>query len=64
MGTSAAAIEQAIIDKLDAGACNFVRGGTYSPWVNCFIKAVAEGVYQELQNLSDTAGNPPSPTHT
>jgi len=64
MGTSAAAIEAAIKTHLDTGACSFTRGGTYSPWLDCFIKAVAEGVYQELQNLSDTAGNPPSPTHT
>ena len=56
MGTSAAAIETAIINRLNAGACSFARGGIYSPWLDCFIKAVAEGVYQELQNLVDNDG--------
>jgi len=64
MGTSAAAIEAKIKSHLGDGGCTFIRGGTYSPWLDCFIKAIAEGVYDELQNLSDTAGNPPSPTHT
>ena len=61
MATSADAIEAAILSKLNA-TCAFDTTEEYS-WLSCFIRAIAEGVYQELQNLADTAGTPPSPAH-
>ena len=61
MPTSAAAIEAAIIAHLQAN-CDMDLDNEHSH-VRCFVNAIAEGVYDELQNLSDTAGTPPSPTH-
>lgn len=61
MATSAAAIEAAIIARLQAN-CDVNLTNEHSQ-LQCLISAIAEGVYDELQNLSDTAGTPPSPTH-
>jgi len=61
MATSAAAIEAAIIAQLEAN-CDVDLGSEQSQ-LQCFINAIAEGVYAGMQALSDTAGTPPSPTH-
>jgi len=61
MATSAAAIEAAIIAHLQVN-CDVDLDNEHSQ-LHCFISAIAEGVYDELQNLEDTAGAPPSPTH-
>ena len=61
MATSADAIEAAILSHLN-DTCNFDSSNEHS-FLTCLVRAIAEGVYEELQNLEDTAGNPPSPSH-
>lgn len=61
MATSASAIEAAIISHLEAD-CDVNLDNEYST-LSCVISAIAKGVYDELQNLTDTAGSPPSPAH-
>ena len=56
MSTSAADIKAKILEYLDSGACSFTRGGTYSPWMDCFIEAISQGIYFELKNLEDDDG--------
>lgn len=62
MSTSAAAIKSAILSHL-AADCDFELTNEFS-FLECFIEALAKGLYEELQKLQDTAGNPPSPSHT
>ena len=60
MATSAANIKAAVIGHLQAQG--FVLTNEHS-WMEQFVEALASGIYDELQNLDDTAGSPPSTGH-
>lgn len=61
MATSAAAIEAAIIARLQVN-CDVDLTNEHSQ-LQCLIRSFAEGMYDELQNLDDIAGGPPSVGH-
>ena len=60
MSTSANAIANALKTALDAKG--FDRTDPHSK-MDDFVDAFAAALYGELQNLEDTAGDPPSPAH-
>ena len=60
MATNASAITASITSALLA---NGFTTGPLSQW-GLLIDAIGKGVYAELQNLDDNAGNPPSTGHS
>lgn len=52
MATSGDAIKAAILARLENTGCDFNPGGEHC-WLQCLIDAIANGVYDELQNLDD-----------
>lgn len=60
MATSAANIKAAVLGYLQSAG--FVTDNRFS-WMEKFVDALAAGIYDELRNLDDTAGDPPSTGH-
>ena len=60
MATSAANIKTAILGHLEN--IGFVTDNEFS-WMDKFVEALSQGIYDELQNLDDTVGTPPSTGH-
>lgn len=65
MATSGSAIKAAIETKLVAYAAaeGVAIDLANAPLMRALLKAVGDGLYEELQKLQDTAGNPPSTGH-
>ncbi|MBI3584189.1 MAG: hypothetical protein HY096_09630 [Nitrospinae bacterium] len=63
MATSGTAIKTAILNRLKAKPHWTHIADDLHQEMEEFIEGIAEGVYDELQNLSDTAGSPPSSSH-